>query len=152
MNNPTEALFQGTGNISAHDNIFIASDLPAMKIHAHSGKAPRSIRIYHNTFLTESDPILISDATPGSEIMVAGNLLASGLARDRVRFRLGGNVVVGLWRADTVFKSLSSRIADMDLQPLRMQIARISLQDQKTMADDGADCDRDFAAAASPRN
>lgn len=51
--NPTEALFQGTGNIMLYNNIFVnntdAAGYRAVYITEHNNVKPRYIRIFHNT-------------------------------------------------------------------------------------------------------
>ena len=51
--NPTEALFQGTGNIHMYNNIFVNTNDPsgfrAVYITPQNGVKPQNIRIFHNT-------------------------------------------------------------------------------------------------------
>jgi hypothetical protein len=125
LNNPRESLFQGTGRISLHDNIFVSSKLPCVTIHPHSGKTPRSIRIYHNTIVTEREPIRVVGAEPDAEVVIAGNLIASDLLRQQMRVRMGSNLLLGLGAADQFFASLSPWPDRIDLQPRELPGAAI---------------------------
>jgi len=53
FNNPTEALFQGTGNIYFYNNILVnhydASGLRAVYITPQNGISPQDIKVFHNT-------------------------------------------------------------------------------------------------------
>ena len=117
FSNPREALFQGTGRISFHDNVLVSSKLAAVSIQPHSGKNPRSIRIYHNTVLTDGEAIQVSGAADNAEVVVAGNLLASAMVRGGARLRLGSNIILGMGQSGLVFASLSSMADKLDLQP-----------------------------------
>ncbi|MDD5571373.1 MAG: T9SS type A sorting domain-containing protein [Bacteroidales bacterium] len=54
--NPTEALFQGTGNIRLYDNIFVnhsdGNGLRAVYITSQNGVQPQDIQVFHNTVWT----------------------------------------------------------------------------------------------------
>jgi|GEM_PF-922353 len=147
LGNPREALFQGTGRISVHDNIFVSSKLPCVNIHPHSGKNPRSIRIYHNTIVTEREPIRISGQDPNAEVIVAGNLLASGLVRDRTRVRMGSNTLMDLGAADLLFASFSPWPDKLDLQPKELPGVTFPEASRKVLAAD-IDSGTDFARRA----
>lgn len=136
LNNPREALLQGSGRLSIHDNIFISSARPAVCLQAHEGKVPRSALVYHNTIITDREPVRVSGATPGAQIAVAGNIMASGKIRDDAAVRLGSNLVMGLWRAESFFESVSSRIAEMDLRPVRMPEIKIPMKTRATLEQD----------------
>jgi len=75
FHNPHESLFQGTGNISLHDNIFVDTPKTAINVMPHHRQAPRSVRIYHNTFFRTARPVRISGLVNGGSRLVAGNLL-----------------------------------------------------------------------------
>jgi type IX secretion system substrate protein len=51
--NPSEALFQGTGNIALYNNVFVnhEADGVGVTIMEHNGFKPRDIDIFHNTVL-----------------------------------------------------------------------------------------------------
>jgi len=54
--NHRESLFQGTGRISLHDNLFVAARQNAIRIMNHHGRPPELVRIYHNTFVGVNRP------------------------------------------------------------------------------------------------
>jgi hypothetical protein len=134
--NPREALFQGTGRISFHDNVLVSSRLPAVSIQPHSGKNPRSIRIYHNTILTDGEPIRVSGAADKADVVVAGNLLASDLVRGGARLRLGSNTVLGMGQSSLVFACLSSTVDKLDLQPRERMAAPFPASARALLADE----------------
>ncbi len=63
--NPTEALFQGEGNIALYNNLFINDDGSAMRIQPHND-IPRAIDIFYNTVIASDTGISITTG-PGSE-------------------------------------------------------------------------------------
>lgn len=73
--NPRESLFQGTGNLSLHDNIFLDAEGTAVRIMPHHGKPPRHVRVYHNTFLQVGKPISISGLARDGSRTVLANLV-----------------------------------------------------------------------------
>jgi hypothetical protein len=147
INNPREALFQGTGRISLHDNIFVSSKFPCVAIQPHSGKTPKSIRIYHNTIVTEQEPIRIVGADPNGEVIVVGNLIASNFVRERMRARLGSNMLLDLDAAHQLFASLSPWPDKLDLQPKERLGVTIPDAVLKVLAED-IDSGIDFARKA----
>lgn len=60
--NPTEALFQGEGNIVLHDNLFVQRSFArTIRIQPHNN-APRRIDIFNNTIIGSGEGILITGA------------------------------------------------------------------------------------------
>ncbi len=54
--NPVEALFQGTGNISLYNNVFVnhQSGGWGVEIREHTAFQPREIKVFHNTVITNN--------------------------------------------------------------------------------------------------
>jgi len=149
MSNPREALLQGSGRLSIHDNIFVSSARPAVCIQAHEGKVARSVLVYHNTILADREAVRVSGTTPGSEVAVVGNIMASAGVRDDAALRMSANLVMGMWRTKAFFASSSSSIEKMDLQPVRLPKVRIPLEARALLEQDRP-LGRDFAAVKKP--
>lgn len=70
--NPTEALFQGEGNIALHDNLFVTTSGTAINIQPHQGEV-RDVSIYHNTVVASGTGIRVSGAATGYTQRIVGN-------------------------------------------------------------------------------
>jgi hypothetical protein len=71
--NPTEALFQGEGNIALHDNLFVQRAFSrTIRIQKHND-VPRRIDIFNNTIVATGEGILITNADPAYPQRVRGN-------------------------------------------------------------------------------
>jgi hypothetical protein len=70
--NPTEALFQGEGNISLHDNVFVNTLGDAIAILPHNA-APRNITIVHNTVIARGHGIRFVGPEAGFIQRIASN-------------------------------------------------------------------------------
>jgi hypothetical protein len=81
VHNHREALFQGSGRLSLHDNIFLDGPLtyPAVVLRKQNGLPLKVAMVYNNTIYTSGDGLEI--ASPAlSGAMVAGNLIFAGIA------------------------------------------------------------------------
>jgi hypothetical protein len=58
--NPSEALFQGEGNIALYDNLFVNADGTAVRIQPHND-VPRHVDVFQNTVLARDGGILLHD-------------------------------------------------------------------------------------------
>jgi hypothetical protein len=56
--NPSEALFQGEGNLALYNNVFINSQGHAVHIQPHND-VPREVAVFHNTVLARGHGIRI---------------------------------------------------------------------------------------------
>jgi len=71
--NPTEALFQGEGNVALYDNVMVASADAAVRVQQHNGSV-RDVRIFHNTVVASSSAaILVSGGASGYTQSVLAN-------------------------------------------------------------------------------
>jgi hypothetical protein len=71
--NPTEALFQGEGNIALHDNLFVQRSFArTIRIQKHND-VPRRIDIFNNTIIGPGEGILITGANTAYPQRVYGN-------------------------------------------------------------------------------
>ena len=73
--NPRESLFQGTGRLSIHDNIFVDGAKAGIRVQKHHKKAPKDVRIYHNTFFQVKTPYKVLQLPPKSPFLAAYNLI-----------------------------------------------------------------------------
>ncbi len=83
--NHRESLFQGTGRISLHDNLFVDARQNAIRIMSHHGRPPELVRIYHNTFVGVKRPISATDIKNASALIQFGNLHADAMGRGILR-------------------------------------------------------------------
>jgi len=76
--NPTEALFQGEGNVVLHDNLFVQRAFArTVRIQKHND-VPRRIDIFNNTIVATGEGILISGASTAYPQRVYGNAVFAG--------------------------------------------------------------------------
>jgi hypothetical protein len=73
--NPTEALFQGEGNIALHDNLFVNRVFSrTIRIQKHNN-LPRRIDIFNNTVVASGEGIVIYNGDPAYQQRVRGNIV-----------------------------------------------------------------------------
>ncbi len=58
--NPSEALFQGEGNIALYDNLFVNADGTAVRVQPHND-VPKHVDIFQNTVVARDGGILLHD-------------------------------------------------------------------------------------------
>ena len=75
--NPTEALFQGEGNIGLYNNLFVTSTGDAAKIQPHNG-IPKFVRVFNNTVVAAGTGILVSGGSVASTQKVLANTAFAG--------------------------------------------------------------------------
>ncbi|HKH49039.1 MAG TPA: hypothetical protein VKM72_30610 [Thermoanaerobaculia bacterium] len=76
--NPTEALFQGEGNIVLHDNLFVQRGFArTVRIQKHND-VPRRIDVFNNTIVATGEGILITGANTAYPQRVYGNAVFAG--------------------------------------------------------------------------
>jgi hypothetical protein len=74
--NPTEALFQGEGNIELHDNLFVNSRGAAIVIRPQNAR-PRNVLVAHNTVIAQGPGIRLWGGEPGYRQRIAHNAVFS---------------------------------------------------------------------------
>ncbi|MFT3804590.1 MAG: hypothetical protein QM766_25665 [Burkholderiaceae bacterium] len=75
--NPTEALFQGAGNIALYANVMASSTGAAINIQPHEGGVPKTIRVFGNTVIAKTSGIRITGGAAGYVQRVQGNAVFS---------------------------------------------------------------------------
>ena len=70
--NPTEALFQGEGNVALYNNLFFISTGNAIHIQPHND-IPREIRIFNNTVVASGRGIRVTGGSSNATQKVIGN-------------------------------------------------------------------------------
>jgi hypothetical protein len=70
--NPTEALFQGEGNIALHDNLFVTSAGDAIHVQPQND-LPRYVTVYDNTVVASGEGISITGGDPNYVQRIIGN-------------------------------------------------------------------------------
>lgn len=80
-NNPTEALMQVTGNTTAYNNVFVNHVSPsgynAIVMNSHNGFPPRKMNFFHNTVLSQSGGVSLSNRDAGYNQYCYGNAIFS---------------------------------------------------------------------------
>ncbi|MBL1278495.1 MAG: hypothetical protein COB30_020665, partial [Ectothiorhodospiraceae bacterium] len=75
--NPSEALFQGEGNIAMYNNVMVNDFGDALNIQPHND-VPKKIRIFHNTIVASSSGIKVNGGDAASTQRVFGNVVYAG--------------------------------------------------------------------------
>jgi hypothetical protein len=70
--NPTEALFQGEGNIAFHHNLLVNDSGSAVVIQPHND-VPKMIRVFNNTVITAGTGIRVSGGSTAYTQKIVGN-------------------------------------------------------------------------------
>jgi len=146
--NPRESLFQGTGSISLHDNIFVDTPRTAITVMPHHRQAPRSIRIYHNTFFRTARPVRISGLAKGAERFVAGNLLLAPDGKAPADWSGNAALIGPAMTAGIAAPVLT--FGKMDLQPRRATQSG-GLKTLRGIIADDTDFDLDYLGRKKPR-
>ena len=146
-NNDTEALFQGTGRLSLHDNLFVGGQRTAIRVAPHQGRRPSWVRIYHNTIYRCKQGIQLTGLADGVQPRVFGNLIAvddprAGAATQDLQLTVA--------EAAKLFRSATLRPGKLDLQPRRVRTLASPEPRRPQVADD-TDHDRDFLGRTKSR-
>ena len=77
--NPTEALFQGEGNIAFYANLLVTAGT-ALRVQTHNGQV-RDVRIFHNTVVASDGGISVGGGASGyTQFVVANAVFANAAA------------------------------------------------------------------------
>ena len=142
--NPTEALFQGEGNIALHDNLLVNSGGDAVNLQAQHGQ-PRNVSLYNNTVVAAGNGLRISGAASGFTQRIVGNASFAG-APVSGGTQVSDNITGSYSSASTYLNAPTAAIGSLDLFPKSGQLKGTPLD----LASNGSFTDgtKDFNGAA----
>jgi hypothetical protein len=74
LQNPTEALFQGEGNLALYANVFVNHAGPAIVIQPHNG-AVRDVHVFGNTIVASGPGVVVDPSSAASRLSVDVNVV-----------------------------------------------------------------------------
>ena len=137
LHNHREALFQGSGRISLHDNVFVDGPYTYPAVVLRNQIFPlKTAYVYNNTIYTPERGIYFG-SRPMIDSVVSGNLVFALTPISGMVMRQSDNLVDSIENAPLYVKSPSFDSASMDFYPLagRCQGAAIDLRSVQTDAD-----------------
>lgn len=140
--NPTEALFQGEGNIAFHHNLLVNDYGSAVAIQPHND-LPKMIRVFSNTVVAAGVGIQVKGGASGYTQKTIGNAVFAGTpiqASDQ-----SANVTDTYARAGVYLKSPVAELSSLDLYPKVGMLSGLA-PDTSSYSNFG-DWDRDFNGA-----
>lgn len=140
--NPTEALFQGEGNISLHDNLFVQRNFDrAVRIQKHNN-LPRRIEIFNNTIVARSEGIAIFNADTAYQQLVRGNAVFA--AKPITGGQQAGNFTAAFSAASQYLVDPTAPLGQLDLFPKSgmLQGTAVDLSFAAGLLDGGLDFNR----------
>jgi hypothetical protein len=115
--NPSEALFQGEGNLALYDNVFVNDFGPAVNIQRHNDR-PRAVSVFHNTIVASGKGIRLVHGMAAYEQKVVANAVFASPALDLdARVIDSENTVGARSDADDYLNAPSARLGELDLYP-----------------------------------
>ncbi|MBI3502553.1 MAG: T9SS type A sorting domain-containing protein [Bacteroidetes bacterium] len=147
--NPTEALFQGTGNIMLYENIFVnhvdPSGYRAVYITPQNGVSPQDIKIFHNTMWANNSSGGIRLFSPNTSYQqyCYGNAVFAPSAITNFTNTLD-NVTDSYSNASTYVLSASTNLSSLDLYPASGQLTATATPNN--LFQSNTDWDIDFNA------
>jgi hypothetical protein len=150
LHNHREALFQGSGRISLHDNIFVDGpyDYPAVVLRKQNFEL-KFANVYNNTIYTKGKGIHFGTRASLGDV-VTGNLVLAAQAITGMVTNQSDNLTDNIENAYRYVKSPSFQIESIDLHPLAAACAGgpINLSWFRNEADYALD----FDGAGKPRS
>lgn len=141
--NPSEALFQGEGNIALYDNVFINNSGSAINIQPHNDR-PRNITVFHNTVVASDTGISVSGGASGFTQRSIGNLV---FASSPVSSPNASSNITGTFAAAATFLvAPMAPLGTLDLTPLAGQATGAAID--LTQFASFTDSNRDFNGVA----
>jgi len=114
LDNPSEALFQGEGNIALYNNLLFNPRGEGVRIQPHNHK-PREVAVFNNTIVAAALGIEISGGEPGYARRFEHNLV---YGNPPMRSEISGENFTGDYdRARAAFVRLDTDSARLDLTP-----------------------------------
>ncbi|MCJ8292100.1 MAG: T9SS type A sorting domain-containing protein [Crocinitomicaceae bacterium] len=125
--NPSESLFQGTGNIVFYDNVCVNyAGGYGIAIQSHNSFKPRDIKIFHNTIVSDINwGLRLMDTDPAYQKYIYGNAVFSDHSTP-IRIVGSGvstaneldNIVASISNANNYVNNAANNISTIDLFPL----------------------------------
>jgi hypothetical protein len=116
VDNPSEALFQGEGNVALYNNLMINPRGEGVRIQPHNHK-PREVAVFNNTIVAAALGIEFTGGEPGYERLLEHNLV---FGNPPIRSEVAGENFTGDYdRARAAFVRLDADPAKLDLTPSR---------------------------------
>ena len=117
--NPRESLFQGTGRMTIHDNLFVGAGVgqAAVLLTNHDGRTVKLAHLYSNTVYGGSEGIRFAGAA-SQEDAVVGNLVFAAMPISGAISDLRDNLVDSVANAAQYVKAPSLTLGTMDFYPL----------------------------------
>lgn len=142
VHNDDDALFQGNGRLHIHDNVFVDSLNPAVRLTNHSGKSVIDAFVYDNTIYDTATGIAFSSA-PSGQSLVAGNAIFSPTPLSGTMPNQADNVTDSVANAGNYVVMPSKLLGTMDFYPKSGSALSGSTVDLSAVSGD-QDYDRDF--------
>jgi len=120
--NPTEALFQGEGNIALYSNVFVNMSGSAVHIQPHNGQ-PGSIGVFGNTVVARDTGVLIAGGDPRRRQRAFGNAIFAGAPLQGGE--ASANITEDLKEAARWLRSPFAPLGELDLAPRRKSGIRV---------------------------
>jgi hypothetical protein len=138
--NPTEALFQGEGNLALHDNLLVNRAGTAVRIQAQNS-TPRRVEVFNNTVVASGTGISITGADPAYTQRVVGNAVFA--ATPLTGGQQSGNVTGTYTAASTYLNNPTAALGSgLDLYPKTGQLQGTAID--YSVFSGLTDWDRDF--------
>jgi MYXO-CTERM domain-containing protein len=119
FHNPRESLFQGSGRVSLHDNVFVDSAYAAIRLQNHDLPL-KSAHVYNNTIYSVATGIGFSNSAPDGDL-VLGNLVFSGNPISGSIQNQADNMTDTVANAGNYVANPSLALGSMDFYPLTGQ-------------------------------
>jgi len=138
--NPSEALFQGEGNIEFYSNVLVNTYGDAIHIQPHNA-VPQRVDVFHNTVLAASTGIRVSGGDPAYAQRVMANAVFAGTPI--VGGEQHANITGVLSDAANHLMNAFSPPGRLDLapQPGKLMVTPFDFQPQQTVPDFNRDFD-----------
>lgn len=141
--NPSEALFQGEGNIAFHHNLLVNDFGAALNIQPHND-VPKMVRVFHNTIVAKGTGIRITGGSTAYRQIVIGNAVFATIpiqASDQQQ-----NMSDTYSNAGNYLANPTAALGQLDLYP-RVAVLKGFAVDTSTF-NSFSDWSRDFNGAA----
>jgi len=112
--NPSEALFQGEGNIALYNNLLVNPRGDAVHVQPHNDR-PRAVFVFNNTVIAAGVGISVKGGKPGYEQRVDGNAVFA--SRPLAVGTAGRNFVASPDRAPAHLVNPDGPLSALDLNP-----------------------------------